>query len=67
MNDKQFIKAVRKLGKATGVPVLLENKGKGGHRRLHYGDAFTTVQTGEIPNGTLHAMCKQIGIKVRDL
>ena len=56
------------MGRQAGVPVRLDSaRGKGGHQRLHYGDRITTVPTGEIRTGLLHAMCKQLGIKPTDL
>ena len=68
MDGREFIRRVGRLGRRTGVPVRLDSaRGKGGHQRLHYGERITTVPTGEIRTGLLHALCKQLGIKPTDL
>ena len=68
MDGREFIRKVTKLGRKTGVSVWVDStRGKGGHQRLHYGDRITTVQTGELKTGILHAMCKQLGIRPTDL
>jgi mRNA interferase HicA len=67
MNGKQFTKAVRELAKRNGVSFREENRGKGSHERVYYGDKFTTVKHGDIGLGLLSAMCRQLGNDKRDL
>jgi mRNA interferase HicA len=53
-----------------GVAVVLNaSRGKGSHQTLYFGTAFTVMRNpkDELKTGTLHAMCTQLGIKVRDL
>jgi mRNA interferase HicA len=69
VTGKEFIRKVRRLGRRRGLTVnLFEDRGKGDHVRLYLGSRWTTVpDPGELGKGILHAMCKQLGIKVRDL
>ena len=70
MNADEFIKAIRKLGKARGVEVRLEKRrGKGSHATLYYGDKKTTVKDRkkEVGAGLLNAMLKQLGLRKKDL
>lgn len=70
MTGNEFIRKVKVLGKARGVAVVLNaSRGKGSHQTLYFGTAFTVVRNlkDELKTGTLHAMCTQLGIKVRDL
>ena len=56
---------VRKLGKLNGVSVrLVEERGKGSHATLYYGERFTIVKDRkkEIGTGLAAAMKKQLGI-----
>lgn len=66
----EFVKRVRRLGRAAGVPVRFETEhGKGSHGRLYYGDRFATLKDRrkEIGKGLLAAMCRQLGIDPRTL
>lgn len=68
VDDRDFIRRVRKLGRRTGTSVAVDSAhGKGSHQRLYYGERFTTVRRGEIPKGILRAMCKQLGIDPGEL
>ncbi len=70
MTGNEFIRRVRALGRARGVPVLLDsNRGKGSHQALFLGKTRTIVRNpkDELKKGTLHAMCTQLGIRVTDL
>jgi mRNA interferase HicA len=68
MKGREFIRRVRKLGRKQGVVVRLDRtRGKGSHGTLYYGARLTVVAAGEIPTGTLRAMCRQIGIATKDL
>jgi mRNA interferase HicA len=46
-----------------------EKRGKGSHVTLYFGDRMTIVRNpkDELKTGTLHAMCKQLGIGKSDL
>jgi mRNA interferase HicA len=65
MNTRQFIKTVRKIGKANGVSVDFDaRKGKGSHGTLYYGDKLTTVPNrDELGIGLLKAMAKDLGLE----
>lgn len=70
MSGNEFVRKVRTLGRVRNVPVLLNAaRGKGSHQTLYFGTAFTIVRNlkDELKTGTLHAMCSQLGIKVKDL
>ena len=70
MNGDEFVRRVRKLGKATGESVRFESRhGKGSHGRLYYGSNFTTVKgrKKEIRVGLLHAMLDQLGLTLDDI
>ncbi len=70
MNGNEFIRKIKKLGKANGVPVELdESRGKGSHATLYYGAAFTIVRNlkDELKTGTLHGMLTQLGLTTDDL
>jgi mRNA interferase HicA len=70
MKADEFVKAIRKLGKARGVEVRLEKRrGKGSHATLYYGERKTTVKDRkkEVGVGLLNAMLKQLGLTKKDL
>jgi mRNA interferase HicA len=70
MTGNEFIRKVKALGKGRGIAVVLNaSRGKGSHQTLYFGTVFTVVRNpkDELKTGTLHAMCAQLGIKVRDL
>ena len=70
MTGNEFVRKVKALGRARGIPVELNAaRGKGSHQTLYFGGAFTVVRNlkDELKTGTLHAMCSQLGIKVKDL
>jgi len=67
MNGKEFIRRVKKLGRARGIAVLIDKAhGKGSHQTLFYGPGRTTVKHGEIGKGLLYDMLKQLGIDKRE-
>lgn len=49
--------------------VVNASRGKGDHSRLMLGEkvSYLPGMKGEIPNGTLRAICRQLGIKEGDL
>jgi len=65
-----FVRRIKRLGKARGVSVRFETRpGKGSHGRLYYGNRFTTVKDRkkEIGRGLLRAMLTQLGLNEADL
>ena len=63
MNGREFIRRVKKRGRAKGIAVAIDKAhGKGSHQMLFFGSARTTVKHGEIGKGLLHDMLKQLGI-----
>lgn len=70
MKGSEFLKKVKKLAKEKGVKVkLIEERGKGSHCTLEYGDRFTIIRNlkDELKTGTYNAMLKQLGINKNDL
>jgi mRNA interferase HicA len=70
MTGNEFIRKVKKLGRARGVAVqFVARRGKGSHGTLFYGARFTIVRNpkDELKTGTLHAMLTQLGLSSEDL
>ena len=66
----EFVRRVRKLGRRTGTSVEIHpERGKGSHGTLYFGSRFTVVRNlkDELKTGTLHAMLKQLGLRLEDL
>jgi mRNA interferase HicA len=65
IRGNEFIKKVQGLAKTRGLVCRVDEKrGKGSHVTLYFGDRLTVVRNpkDELKTGTLHAMCKQLGI-----
>ena len=70
VNGREFISKARKLGRMNGIAVRFDRtRGKGSHGTLYYGDRRTVVKDRKksLKAGTLHGMCKQLGIDPNDL
>jgi mRNA interferase HicA len=70
MTGNEFVRKVKALARRRGVTVTLNaSRGKGSHRTLYYGSAFTVIRDlkDELKTGTFHAMCSQLGITSNDL
>jgi mRNA interferase HicA len=70
MRVNEFIKKVQGLAKARGLSCRVDEKrGKGSHVTLYFGDRLTVVRNpkDELKTGTLHAMCKQLGVEKDEL
>jgi mRNA interferase HicA len=70
MRGGEFIRKVQALAKERGLTCRVDEKrGKGSHVTLYFGDRLTIVRNpkDELKTGTLHAMCKQLGIQRSDL
>jgi mRNA interferase HicA len=66
----EFLKKIKALGDRRGIPVsLIAKRGKGSHATLYFGSARTILQDlkRELPNGTVRAMLRQLGLSPRDL
>ncbi len=66
----EFIRSIRKLGRARGVTVAFrEERGKGSHGTLYYGSRFTVVKDRkqELSRALLSAMLSQLGLTLNDL
>jgi hypothetical protein len=68
MNRDQFVRALRSYARDHGLAFRFDGrKGKCGHGRVHLGERFTTVPSGEIKTPTLAAILKQLGLTKDDL
>jgi len=70
MTGNEFIRKVKKLGRARGVAVqFVARRGKGSHGTLFYGSRFTIVRNpkDELKTGTFHAMLAQLGLSSEEL
>jgi mRNA interferase HicA len=70
MKGSEFIRKAQMLAKVRGLPWRLDGKrGKGSHVTLYFGERITVVRNpkDELKTGTLHAMCKQLGIRKDEL
>ena len=70
VKGSEFIRRVQSLAKARGLASRVDEKrGKGSHVTLYLGGQLTTVRNpkDELKTGTLHAMCKQLGIRKDEL
>ena len=70
VRGNEFIRKVQALAKERGLACRVDEKrGKGSHVTLYFGDRLTVVRNpkDELKSGTLHAMCKQLGIERADL
>jgi predicted RNA binding protein YcfA (HicA-like mRNA interferase family) len=66
----EFIRRVKRVGQRNGVTVeFMEERGKGSHGTLYYGERRTTLKDRkkEIGPGLLAAMLKQLGLTIKDL
>ncbi len=58
------------LAKERGLKCRVDEKrGEGSHVTLYFGDRLTIVRNpkDELKTGTLHAMCKQLGVEKSEL
>lgn len=70
VTGREFIRKVNKLGRRRGVPVeFVEERGKGSHGTLYFGDRRTIVKhrVAGLKPGLLHAMLKHLGLTLDDL
>lgn len=70
VRGSEFIRKVQSLAKARGLASRVDEKrGKGSHVTLYLGKQLTVVRNpkDELKTGTLHAMCRQLGIRKDEL
>lgn len=70
MKGSEFLRKLKKLGKMKGIKVLLiEERGKGSHCTIEFGDRFTIIRNlkDELKTGTYNVMLKQLGISKEEL
>lgn len=70
VRGSEFIRKVQSLAKTRGLSSRVDEKrGKGSHVTLYLGGQLTIVRSpkDELKTGTLHAMCKQLGIRKDEL
>ena len=67
MNDREFLRRVRRYAKEAGLTVrLLPAKGKGSHAVVWVGLHDTTLKRGEWAPGLLRQMLHQLRIRKED-
>jgi mRNA interferase HicA len=70
MKGAEFIRKTQALARKRGCICRLDEKrGKGSHVTLYFGDHVTIVRNpkDELKTGTIHGMCKQLGIRKDNL
>lgn len=70
MKGSEFVRKVHALARQRGLDCRLDEKrGKGSHMTLYFGDRLTIVRNlkDELKTGTLHAMCRQLGLRREEL
>jgi mRNA interferase HicA len=70
VKGSEFLRRVESLAKDRGLTVrFVARRGKGSHGTLYLGEKWTIVRNpkDELKSGTLHAMLKQLGLKLADI
>jgi mRNA interferase HicA len=69
MRGNEFIKRVQKYAKTNSLPCEWHRNVAGEARVAHHGERFTVVRNpkDELKTGTLHAMLKQLNLKLSDI
>jgi hypothetical protein len=66
----EFLRKLNRVAKVRKIAVLYDSgHGKGSHGRVYFGSVFTALKDPkqEIGADLLHKMCRDLGIKIRDL
>ena len=67
MNRDQFLRELRREARKRGLVFrIVETRGKGSHYRVHFGDRFTTVQSGDLTPLMVRSLRKQLGMDDTD-
>jgi len=70
VNGHEFVRKLQRLGRERGVVVRFDQeRGKGSHGTLYFGDRRTILKDrrAEIRPGLLHAMLRHLGLSEQDL
>jgi predicted RNA binding protein YcfA (HicA-like mRNA interferase family) len=70
MTGAEFVRHLRRLGRKQRLAVrTVPGSGKGSHGRIFYGARSTTIPDlrHELGPGLLRALCRQLGVEVKDL
>ena len=70
MKGSEFLRKLKRLGSEKGIKVEInQNRGKGGHVTLCYGEKFTIIPNlkRELKTGTYKVILKQLGVNEDDL
>jgi mRNA interferase HicA len=70
LKGSEFVSRVQKVAKEQGIHAEYRaERGKGSHGTLYFGSRRTIVRNlkDELKTGTLHAMLKQLGLRMKDL
>lgn len=63
MKREALIRELRTLAKLEGKEFeVVENKGKGSHYRVKFGDKITTLKSGELTPTYVKLIKKQLGV-----
>lgn len=63
MKRDALIRDLRRLARVRGVPFrVVADRGKGGHCRVHFGERFTIIKSGELTPTYVKLIRKQLGI-----
>ncbi len=64
MKREQLLRALRKEAKTKGLTFRIDRAaGKGSHYRVHIGNRFATVQSGELTPLMVRTIRKQLGLE----
>ena len=68
MTAQEIIRRLRKLARKRGVELVLAS-GRGDHVKVQFGSRRSVLpgKRGELPIGTLRAVCRDLGIDHKDL
>ena len=63
MKREALVRELRKLARLSGRAFeSVPDRGKGGHGRVHFGDRFTIIKSGELTPTYVKLIKKQLGI-----
>lgn len=63
MTREALIRELRKLARKQGVDfAVVENRGKGSHYRVKFGERWTTVKSGELTPTYVRLVKEQLGL-----
>ena len=68
MTVQELIRRLRKLARKRGLDVAMTS-GRGDHVKVQFGSRRSVLpgRRGELPTGTMRAICRDLGIDYKDL